>query len=147
MFFYLKENFHVLLQTLLHLREICSVSLMRSQPVQRNKVIYPPQFSPEGWNDHRRRRSRKIFTALGHVPGSFRPLLALVLLPRPFALSSFLSRWLRRQPPPINLSARNLPTYCIYPPTKLLILQKEEGRQFVGPNDAYLTQRLRLWST
>lgn len=76
-------------------------------------------------------------------------LLPALFLRQPFLLALslflFLSRWLRRQPPPFNLSAYNLPTYCIYLPTKLLILQKEEGRQFVGPGDAYLTQHLHLW--
>lgn len=75
-------------------------------------------------------------------------LLLALFLRQPFLLALslflFLSRWLRRQPPPFNLSAYNLPTYCIYLPTKL-ILQKEEGKQFVGPGDAYLTQHLHLW--
>lgn len=56
-------------------------------------------------------------------------LLPALFLCQPFLLTLslflFLSRWLRRQPPPFDLSAYNLPTYCIYLPTKLLILQKK----------------------
>lgn len=76
----------------------------------------------------------------------FCPLSSYVSLScLPFrSFSFFLADW-DVNPPPFNLSAYNLPTYCIYLPTKLLILQKEEGRQFVGPGDAYLTQHLHLW--
>lgn len=49
--------------------------------LRRNKVIYPPR-SLEGWNDRRRRRSRKIVP--DHVPESF---LTSASLACPFALS------------------------------------------------------------
>jgi len=64
----------------------------------------------------------------GHVPGSFARSL---LTHQPFflalSLSLFLSRWLRHQPPPYDLSARNLPTASTHLPNYRSSRKKREG--------------------